>query len=53
MPSPETIELAATVDAMTPMVPAKDFETSRRFYEELGFRAVIGTLQCNQCHGLP
>lgn len=31
-------ELAETVKAMRPMVPAKDFETSRRFYEELGFR---------------
>lgn len=34
--------LATTAIAMRPMVPAKDFETSRRFYEELGFRP--GTL---------
>jgi hypothetical protein len=34
-------ELAKTVKAMRPMVPAKDFETSRRFYEELGFRPQI------------
>jgi hypothetical protein len=34
---PEIIELAGTVEAMRPIVPAKDFETSRRFYEELGF----------------
>jgi catechol 2,3-dioxygenase-like lactoylglutathione lyase family enzyme len=30
--------LAATVMAMRPMVPAKDFEISRRFYIDLGFR---------------
>ena len=30
-------ELAETVKAMRPMVPAQDFATSRRFYEELGF----------------
>jgi hypothetical protein len=33
--------LAKTVKAMRPMVPAKDFETIRRFYEELGFRAEV------------
>ena len=32
-------ELEKTVKAMRPMVPARDFETSRRFYEEFGFRA--------------
>jgi hypothetical protein len=31
-------ELARTVKAMRPMVPARNFETSKRFYEELGFR---------------
>lgn len=31
-------DLVHTVLAMRPMVPAKDFQTSRRFYEELGFR---------------
>lgn len=31
-------QLAETVQAMRPMVPARNFETSRRFYEELGFR---------------
>jgi hypothetical protein len=30
-------QLARTVRAMRPMVPAKDFETSRRFYLDLGF----------------
>jgi catechol 2,3-dioxygenase-like lactoylglutathione lyase family enzyme len=35
--------LAATVKAMRPMAPAKDFETSRRFYEELGFRPQVLT----------
>jgi len=29
--------LACSVLAMRPMVPAKDFETSKRFYIELGF----------------
>lgn len=33
--------LSQTVKAMRPMVPAKDFETSRRFYQELGFRPEI------------
>ncbi len=31
--------LARTVQAMRPMVPAKDFDTSQRFYLELGFEA--------------
>jgi hypothetical protein len=30
--------LAQTVRSMRPLVPAKDFETSRRFYIDLGFR---------------
>ena len=30
--------LGHTVKAMRPFVPAKDFETSRRFYADLGFR---------------
>jgi hypothetical protein len=30
--------LSHTVSAMRPMVPAKDFETSKRFYIELGFQ---------------
>jgi hypothetical protein len=30
--------LSRTVRAMRPMVPAKDFEVSRRFYTELGFQ---------------
>ncbi len=34
-------DLARTVEAMRPMVPAKDFEISKRFYEELGFRPQI------------
>lgn len=32
-------DMAATVKAMRPIVPAKDFELSRRFYTELGFQA--------------
>jgi hypothetical protein len=31
--------LAQTVRAMRPMVPAKDFDISQRFYVELGFEA--------------
>jgi hypothetical protein len=30
--------LGETVKAMRPMVPAKDYETSKRFYLDLGFR---------------
>jgi hypothetical protein len=41
MPTP--VELAGTIEAMRPMVPTKDFETSRRFYEELGFRPQVLT----------
>jgi hypothetical protein len=36
--SGEAGKLADTVRAMRPMVPAKDFEISKRFYAELGFR---------------
>ena len=35
--------LARTVMAMRPMVPAKDFEISKRFYIELGFEPKILT----------
>src|ERR1700734_2446727 len=31
-------DLARTVKALRPMVPAKDFENSQSFYEELGFQ---------------
>jgi len=34
----QTDELASTVEAMRPFVPAKDFETSKRFYADLGFQ---------------
>ena len=30
--------MVLTVKAMRPMVPAKDFEISKKFYLELGFR---------------
>jgi hypothetical protein len=36
--SDEARNLAHTVKAMRPMVPAKDFEISRRFYVDLGFQ---------------
>ena len=36
-------DLARTVQAMRPMLPAKDFGASRRFYEELGFRPQVLT----------
>ena len=35
--SAEAASLSLTVSAMRPMVPAKDFDTSKRFYVELGF----------------
>jgi hypothetical protein len=38
MMSVEAASLARTVTAMRPMVPAKDFEISKRFYIELGFQ---------------
>jgi hypothetical protein len=31
-------DLAATVTTLMPFVPAKDFETSKRFYTDLGFQ---------------
>jgi catechol 2,3-dioxygenase-like lactoylglutathione lyase family enzyme len=33
----EAKNLADTIRAMRPVVPAKDFETSKRFYADLGF----------------
>jgi hypothetical protein len=36
--SSDTKNLAQTVKAMRPMVPAKDFELSKRFYLDLGFQ---------------
>jgi hypothetical protein len=36
--SVEAASLSHTVIAMRPMVPAKDFEISKRFYIELGFQ---------------
>lgn len=41
IPKDRPIDLGHTVKAMRPIVPAKDFETSRRFYEELGFRPEV------------
>ena len=37
MPIPPN-DLGATVNAMRPVVPARDFELGRRFYVDLGFR---------------
>ena len=34
----DTTNLSSMVSAMRPMVPAKDFDTSRKFYIELGFQ---------------
>ena len=36
--SSEASDLAQTVKAMRPMMPAKDFEISKRFYTDLGFQ---------------
>jgi hypothetical protein len=35
----DAASLSRTVSAMRPMVPAKDFEISKRFYIELGFQS--------------
>lgn len=43
MPAIGTVELATTIEAMRPMVPAKDFEVSKRFYTELGFQPQVLT----------
>lgn len=37
-PDPSADALAATVMKLRPFVPAKDFEISKRFYADLGFR---------------
>jgi hypothetical protein len=39
--SSQAIDLAQTVEAMRPMVPARNFEVSTRFYVELGFRPEV------------
>jgi uncharacterized glyoxalase superfamily protein PhnB len=36
--SPEPSDLAGTVKALRPFVPAKDFAKSKQFYGDLGFR---------------
>ena len=36
--SGDTQNLTRTVKSMRPLVPAKDFETSKQFYLDLGFR---------------
>ena len=36
--SVDTASLSRTVISMRPIVPAKDFDTSKRFYVELGFQ---------------
>lgn len=42
----EAKNLAGTIQGMRPVLPAKDFETSKRFYAELGFeqRTLTDTL---------
>ena len=37
----EVQNLGATVEALRPMVPAKDFATSNRFYVDLAFRPQV------------
>jgi hypothetical protein len=39
--SSQAIDLAQTVEALRPMVPARDFAVSTRFYVELGFRPEV------------
>jgi catechol 2,3-dioxygenase-like lactoylglutathione lyase family enzyme len=36
--SDRRIELAETIKAMRPMVPARDFKTRKQFYRDLGFQ---------------
>jgi hypothetical protein len=49
MPTDATT-LAGMVRAMRPMVPAKDFEISRRFYVDLGFRPQTLTERLIEMH---
>ena len=37
-PSRDPLALACSIKAMRPFVPAKDFDASKRFYSDLGFR---------------
>jgi hypothetical protein len=39
--SSQAIDLAQTVEAMRPMVPARNFEISTRFYVDLGFQPQV------------
>jgi hypothetical protein len=39
----EAHDLAETIKAMRPMVPARDFHTSQRFYVDIGFRPQLLT----------
>ncbi len=39
--SDQTSQLAFTVKAMRPMVPARDFDISKQFYLDLGFQPVM------------
>src|SRR5713101_3823227 len=48
--SGEARNLAHTVKAMRPMVPAKDFEISRRFYVDLGFQPHMLTDRLVEMH---
>src|SRR6266849_2404216 len=48
--SDEARNLAYTVRAMRPMVPAKDFEISKRFYVDLGFQPQKLTARLIEMH---
>ena len=48
--SGEARNLAHTVKAVRPMVPAKDFEISRRFYVDLGFQPHMLTDRLVEMH---
>jgi hypothetical protein len=41
--SGEVPDLADTIKALRPMVPARDFELSKRFYLDIGFRPQVLT----------
>jgi hypothetical protein len=51
--SAEAASLSRTIRAMRPTVPAKDFDTSKRFYIELGFRPARWPIGWSRCAWRP
>lgn len=48
--SGEMADLARTIEAMRPMVPARDFEISKQFYVDIGFRPEMLTNRLAEMH---